>query len=1766
MKKRRTRYSCSPPGYTRWLQISVSMAMILLLLNIGSAQNLIVNGTINNTGTIRVKNQTTIAQANVGGEIELKGADQTFPAKQYQSVRLSGTGTKTTSGGNLSVQKNLTIATAVTLQVPKGDIITLGDSLFETGTFKGAIQKSVNLTGSTTSSNFGNIGATISWSSTAPGITNVIRASDSVQTGNGNESVKRYYQIQPTDATATGTVTFKFAENELNGHDINNLQLWRSGDNGTTWQRHIPIVDTLLKTISKANVTLAGRWTIADTTRALGPLNSAAGIPSMMADASVPNIQPTILTALNPFKILITDIFGTPLKNIPVLFTISTKPLNAVGQQLSDTLVNTDSLGFASTMLTLGNKVGTYLVTATSSSLTPIVISTIAKAGLPTTLAKTSSTIPSKPILSALDSLFTITVSDVGGNPVDSAQVQFAITNLPSGSFGQSLSVTNALTDSLGHASTKLTLGSKAATYHVKATVSGIGDSAIFTSNAIPGTPNSIAQFGGNNQSGVNGQDLSLPFVATIADTGGNPVQGDTVTFAIQSTPFGATLNPTKAVTDILGHASSILTLGTKTGPYNVQAQSSSIASPLTFTANALAGAASATNIVSGNNQTVAINKALADSFVVHVNDANGNSVPNAVVTFTIDTIPSGAVGAALSVADTTTDSLGNAYTRLTLGNKVGVYVVNAKVNGVPIVSFTATAVAGTAGIPSTMADASIPNIQPTILSALNPFKIMIADIFGTPVKNVSVKFTISNKPSTATGTQLSDTLVQTDSLGFASSILTLGNKVGTYEVTATSGSLTPIIIRINAQHGPIASLAKPNSTLQIKPILSALDSLFTVTVADIGGNPIDSAQVHFAIVELPSGSFGHALSVTDVPTDSLGRASTLLTLGSKATTYKVKATVNGLTDSAIFTASAIPGSPSNIAQNGGNGQSGVNGQPLADPFVAFITDAGGNPVQGDSVEFKIQSTPFGAVLSQTKVPTDNLGFARSILTLGTRTGVYLVQAQSAKVGGSLTFNATATAGAASVTSILSGTDQTLSISRTLTDSFVVRVNDANGNAVPNASVKFVLAQIPVGSVGTSLSIVDATTDTLGIASTRLTLGNKVGVYIVNAQVNNVPIVSFNATATAGSAASFAALSGNNQSTQIISPLTNEFVVHVVDAGGNNVAGTQVNFMIDSIPANATGQILSSASSISDANGNARATLTVGNKVGLYRVKASGIGVADIQFVATATHGAATAMVASSVTSQTKPILTDLDVPFAVHVTDIGGNDVSLSNVQFTITKFPAGDTSASISNSVAVTDSFGAASAQLKLGSKVGVYEVTATITVAGELEARSLNGKKSKTKSAVNTNIQIVFTATATHGAAATVAQILGNAQTRPTQTTLDTAFVVTVTDIGGNIVPKSPVSFAISSHPANAIGQRLTDTLVTTDSLGVAYTVLTLGDIEGSYTVSSSTVGVAPVLFTANAFYVYGDPNGDIDVNVADITMLIDHIYNKNSFSISDSIKSDLNKDGRVDTADVGVLRDNILGRPLIFTNMYAPVGPVSSAAAQQSSSSSTPMKQQYFSDASTQLEVTSQGLRLNMDNTVPVRGIELRIRTKDSTAVDNINYLFSRAQKMDVIVRTVNNDITILVYSLLNSEIQPGEGTILRLPKITSLSQIDTSQVVLAVASNMAVKPEVKTQSAPATSYPTTYRLEQNFPNPFNGSTVIRYDIPDGKAAETKVALQVFNILGQKVKTLINEPHDPGPHQVVWDGTNDNGERVASGVYFYRLITKNYLTSKKMIYVK
>ncbi|HPG41939.1 MAG TPA: choice-of-anchor D domain-containing protein [bacterium] len=93
-------------------------------------------------------------------------------------------------------------------------------------------------------------------------------------------------------------------------------------------------------------------------------------------------------------------------------------------------------------------------------------------------------------------------------------------------------------------------------------------------------------------------------------------------------------------------------------------------------------------------------------------------------------------------------------------------------------------------------------------------------------------------------------------------------------------------------------------------------------------------------------------------------------------------------------------------------------------------------------------------------------------------------------------------------------------------------------------------------------------------------------------------------------------------------------------------------------------------------------------------------------------------------------------------------------------------------------------------------------------------------------------------------------------------------------------------------------------------------------------------------------------------------------------------------------------------------------------------------------------------------------------------------------------------------------------------------------------------------------PIQFDLLQNYPNPFNPQTTIEYSLPE----TADVQVEVFNITGQKICTLVNEKLQPGYYRVVWDGTNDRSETVSAGIYYLILKAGNYTQTKKMAFIK
>ena len=93
-------------------------------------------------------------------------------------------------------------------------------------------------------------------------------------------------------------------------------------------------------------------------------------------------------------------------------------------------------------------------------------------------------------------------------------------------------------------------------------------------------------------------------------------------------------------------------------------------------------------------------------------------------------------------------------------------------------------------------------------------------------------------------------------------------------------------------------------------------------------------------------------------------------------------------------------------------------------------------------------------------------------------------------------------------------------------------------------------------------------------------------------------------------------------------------------------------------------------------------------------------------------------------------------------------------------------------------------------------------------------------------------------------------------------------------------------------------------------------------------------------------------------------------------------------------------------------------------------------------------------------------------------------------------------------------------------------------------------------------PETFALHQNYPNPFNPETNISYDLPE----DGLVSVNVYDMKGTLVKTLVNDVQSCGYRTLKWNGTNDKGQKVSAGLYLYRIEAEGFTDTKKMALIK
>jgi hypothetical protein len=203
----------------------------------------------------------------------------------------------------------------------------------------------------------------------------------------------------------------------------------------------------------------------------------------------------------------------------------------------------------------------------------------------------------------------------------------------------------------------------------------------------------------------------------------------------------------------------------------------------------------------------------------------------------------------------------------------------------------------------------------------------------------------------------------------------------------------------------------------------------------------------------------------------------------------------------------------------------------------------------------------------------------------------------------------------------------------------------------------------------------------------------------------------------------------------------------------------------------------------------------------------------------------------------------------------------------------------------------------------------------------------------------------------------------------------------------------------------------------------------------------------------------------------------------------------------------------------------------------------------------IELVENCLELTTD--VPIAGIQFKL---NGTGINTLQFIPSGIlEKFEVANGMLEDSVrTYIMFSLNGNTLPVGKHILGTFEGMNSA--IHLIQAILSNANGENVVTSVFENGIPL--IPNEYYLSQNYPNPFNPTTTIQFGVPE--RADVKITF--YNILGQQVKTFAFSNLDAGRHQIVWDCSNDAGNKVAGSVYFYRMHTQKYTQVKKLLILK
>jgi len=295
-----------------------------------------------------------------------------------------------------------------------------------------------------------------------------------------------------------------------------------------------------------------------------------------------------------------------------------------------------------------------------------------------------------------------------------------------------------------------------------------------------------------------------------------------------------------------------------------------------------------------------------------------------------------------------------------------------------------------------------------------------------------------------------------------------------------------------------------------------------------------------------------------------------------------------------------------------------------------------------------------------------------------------------------------------------------------------------------------------------------------------------------------------------------------------------------------------------------------------------------------------------------------------------------------------------------------------------------------------------------------------------------------------------------------------------------------------------------------------------------------------------YTSGDADFDSDVDISDILAVVDFILEVDIPSEDEFRNVDVNMDDAINIADVIMMVDIIFGGTGRMMDFDA--------------------SEIAFIDLITDFE--NSRLNFDVEYNGPIRGIEFELKY-DPSLVNVMSPSLSNFQD-NVTVSYIEIEpgiLKVLAANLQGGRIEAAEKTFMNiqvefLGSERDIANVSLNKINLAGGDGALINYVSRKNSSEVKVIPGEFALHQNFPNPFNPSTEIRFDLP----AEGKVELAIYNLMGQNIRTLYTDNMTPGYHAIIWNGTNDMGSQVATGMYFYSIQTSEFHATKKMLFLK